>query len=180
MEHADIQNLMMESLDRELAVEQRTEMDAHLQDCPSCAREWHLILAVHELLQEAPMLGPAADFAQRTVALLPNTKYRIYAMAAVYGILLLVGFIPLAVVAWFGLQFIPALGQPVLVQGMLQAGGQILSLIEAVLGAFWQGLGNLGDILGQQPALLGWSLVLLGIVFLWGGVYSQLTRRQRV
>ena len=101
-----------------------------------------MIQAVHELLQQAPILSPAADFTQRTMALLPNTRYRMYTMGAIYGLLLLVGFVPLAVVVWFGVQFIPALGQPVLVQGMLQAGGQVLSLIQAVIGAFWQGLGT--------------------------------------
>lgn len=180
MEHADIYTLMMETLDGELAEERQAEMDVHLQSCPSCAQEWETIMAVHELLQQAPILSPAADFTQRTMALLPNTKYRMYTMGAIYGLLLLVGFVPLAVVVWFGVQFIPALGQPVLVQGMLQAGSQVLSLIEAVLGAFWQGIGNLGGVLGQQPSILGWLLVLIGIVFLWGGVYSQLTRQQRI
>lgn len=180
MEHAEVYTLMMETLDGELAEGQRTEMDIHLQSCPSCAQEWQMIQAVHELLQQAPILSPAADFTQRTMALLPNTRYRMYTMGAIYGLLLLVGFVPLAVVVWFGVQFIPALGQPVLVQGMLQAGGQVLSLIQAVIGAFWQGFGNLGEILGQQPSLLGWSLVLIGVVFLWGGLYSQLTRQQRI
>ncbi|MCZ7673420.1 MAG: hypothetical protein M5U34_43045 [Chloroflexi bacterium] len=38
------------------------------------------ILAVHTLLQQAPALAPAADFAQRTIARLPNRRARLTAI----------------------------------------------------------------------------------------------------
>ena len=43
-----------------------------------------------------------------------------------------------------------------------------------------QGIGNIGQILGQQPNIIGWLLVMLGIVVIWGGVYNQLTNPRRV
>ena len=180
MEHDEIYTLMMEALDGELGQSEQSEMLTHLQDCPSCAREWETIQAIHQLLLQAPILSPAADFTQRTLALLPNTRYRIYAMSAMYGFLLLVGIIPLVIIVWLAFQFGPALNQPAFMRGLLQGGGKLLELVQAVIGAGWQGLGTLGELLGQQPSILGWLLVMVGVVFLWGGVYGQLTRQQRI
>lgn len=179
-EHDKIYDLMMGALDGELQDYQLQEMEAHLQHCPSCAMEWQTIQAIHHLFQQAPILSPAADFTQRTLARLPNTRLRTYTLGAVYAFLLLIGFLPLAVVVWFGFQFAPALGQPVFVQGVVRAGGQLLSVFETILQAIWQGLGTFGQFVGQQPAVIGWMLVMLGVVFLWGGVYRQLTRQQGV
>lgn len=180
MGHDEIYTLMMEALDGELGENEQSEMLTHLHECPTCAREWETIQAIHQLFLQSPVLSPAADFTQRTLALLPNTRYRIYAMSAIYGFLLLVGLIPLAIIIWFALQIGPALSQPAFVRVLLQSGGQLLDVMGAVAQAGWQGVGTLGELLGQQPSILGWLLVLVGIVFLWGGVYSQLTRQQRI
>ncbi len=179
IEHDEIYTLMMEALDGELGETGRGQMQAHLQTCPSCAREWQTIQAIHQLFLQAPVLSPAADFTQRTLALLPNTRFRIYSLSAIYALLLVVGFLPMVIIAWLAFQFGPALNQPAFFRSLAQGGGQILSLIQALVGAGWQGLGTLGDLFGQQPSILGWALVMIGIVFLWGGVYSQLTRTQR-
>jgi hypothetical protein len=81
----------------------------------------------------------------------------------------------LVVIGWLATTLAPALTQPAFGRGLVQAGGQVVSLISAVLGAFWQGLGGLVQQLGQQPAILGWLFVMVGVVFLWGGVYRQMT-----
>ncbi len=180
MEHDEIYTLMMEALDGELEESEQGQMMAHFQECSTCAREWETIQAIHQLLLQAPVLSPAADFTQRTLALLPNTRYRIYAISAIYGFLLLVGLIPLAVIIWFILQIGPAFNQPAFIRGLQQGGGQLLQVMQTVVQAGWQGLGTFGELLGQQPSILGWLLVLVGVVFLWGGVYRQLTRPQRV
>jgi hypothetical protein len=73
----------------------------------------------------------------------------------------------------------PALTEPAFGRGLVQAGGQILSLVTAVLGAFLQGLGGLAQQLTEQPAALGWFMVMVGVVFLWGGVYRQMTGSTR-
>jgi len=180
MEHEEITPLMMEALDGELPAERQRELEAHLMGCESCSREWQAIQAIHQLFLQAPILSPAADFTQRTLARLPNRRLRILVTGSIYSLLLVSGVIPLAIFIWLALQFAPALNQPAFVGGLLQAGGQALQLGRAALGACWQGLGTLGEGLGQQPAIIGWLLVMIGVVFLWGGVYSQLTRQQRI
>jgi predicted anti-sigma-YlaC factor YlaD len=180
MEHEELGPLMMEALDGELPEDRRRDMEVHLQNCEACTREWQAVQAIHQLFLQAPLLSPAADFTQRTLARLPNRRLRIYVTGSIYGLLLVSGVVPLLVFIWLALQFGPALNQPAFVDGLLQAGGQVVQLGQAVLGACWQGLGTVGELLGQQPAILGSLFVMIGVVFLWGGVYSQLTRQQRI
>lgn len=180
MEHDEIYTLMMEALDGDLDETRQTTLDDHLHSCPSCAHEWAAVSAIHQLFLQAPVLRPAADFTQRTLAMLPSSTYRIWMVSAVYGLLLLSGILPLVFVGWLVLEFGPALNQPAFIRSLLGAGGQILALVRVVIGAGLQGLGDLGELLGQQPAILGLLLVMIGAIFLWSGVYSQLTRPQRV
>jgi anti-sigma factor RsiW len=180
MEHEEIAPLMMEVLDGELAEDRQRDLEAHLSSCESCAREWQAIQAVHQLFLQAPILSPAADFTQRTLARLPNRRLRIYVTGSIYGLLFVSGIVPLLVFVWLASQFAPALNQPAFVRGLLQAGGQVAQLGQAVLGACWQGLSTVGELIGQQPAILGWLFLMIGVVFLCGGVYSQLTRQQRI
>lgn len=49
---------------------QRT-LQAHLDTCPACAREWHLFQATQRALQALPRLEPPADFVSRVAAQLP-------------------------------------------------------------------------------------------------------------
>jgi hypothetical protein len=50
-------------------------------------------------------------------------------------------------------------------------GQQGLSLIATVASALLAGLGELAL---QQPAIIGWFLVIIGIVSVWGGVSRHL------
>jgi anti-sigma factor RsiW len=180
MEHEEIAPLMMEALDGELTKDRQRDLEAHLMSCESCAREWQAIQAIHQLFLQAPILSPAADFTQRTLARLPNRRLRILVTGSIYSLLLISGVVPLAIFIWLAVQFAPALNQPAFMGGLLQAGGQVLQLLGAALSACWQGLGTVGELLGQQPAILGGLFVMIGVVFLWSGVYSQLTRQQRI
>lgn len=180
MEHEEIVTLMMESLDGELQQDEMTQLNAHLQSCPSCSQQWESIQAIHQLFLQAPVLSPAADFTQRTLARLPNPRHRLMALSAVYGLLLLSGLVPLFLFIWLATQIRPAFNQPAFVDGLLQGGEQLLGLGQTILAAFWQSLSDLGELIGQEPAIIGLMLVMLGAIFLWGGVYSQLTRQQQV
>lgn len=180
MEHEEIYTLMMEALDGQLNDRGRSELESHLVDCQTCARSWQAVQAIHQLFLQSPVLSPAAGFTQRTLARLPNTRYRIYALTAVYGVLLFSGILPLIIFLWFALNIGPALNQPAFIRGLLQAGDQLFGILQTIVGAFWQGLGMLGELLGQYPSAVGWLLVMIGAIFLWGGVYSQLTRQQRI
>jgi anti-sigma factor RsiW len=179
MEHEETFTLMMAALDGGLEVGRREALGDHLDRCESCNREWQALLAIHQLFMTTPALSPAADFAQRTLARLPDTRYRLRMMGVIYVTLLLGGLLPPALLAWILWQLGPALNRPALVRGLLQASKHLTEFGEAVLSAFWQGLSDLGQLASQQPAIVGWLLVMLGAVLLWGGVYNQLTHQRQ-
>lgn len=180
MEHEEIFTLMMEALDDEIEESGQLALQTHLESCSSCSQEWEAIQAIHQLFLETPALSPAVGFTQRTLSLLPNPAYRLWMGSLVYGLLLISGLLPVVVIIWFTAQFGPALEQPAFVDGMLRAGGQVVQLANTVLDASRQGVINAADIVGQQPALIGVLLVMVGGILLWGGVYSQLTTPRRV
>jgi hypothetical protein len=180
MEHEDIYALMMEALDGEIGDEGRGRLNDHLRGCLACSVEWQALHAVHHFLLQVPALSPAAGFAQRTLAHLPGTRERILLLSAAYGLLLLSGLAPLVIVLWLAINLGPALEQPAFLQSIWQGAGEVLDLAGAVLGAAWGGLAQLGSAIGQRPVLVGWLLILTGIVFLWGGVYVRLTGQRMV
>jgi anti-sigma factor RsiW len=180
MEHEEIFIFMMEALDDELEPSGQLEMRTHLESCPSCSREWEGIQAIHQLFLETPALSPAAGFAERTIGLLPNPAYRLWMGSVVYGLLFISGLLPVVAILWLTSQFGPALEQPAFVDGVLRAGGQVAQLGNAVLDAVRHGVVNAGELVGQQPAIIGLLLVMVGAILLWGGVYSQLTNPRRV
>lgn len=171
MEHEDTYLMMMDALDGELANEQQVELDAHLRACPPCRQEWQAVLAIHMLLQQTPALAPAADFAQRTMARLPNRRARLVATAVIYSLLLMGGILPLALGFWLVVTVSPIFQDPGILGSLWAMVQQGLSLIGTVLSALLSGFGELAV---QQPAVIGWLLVILGIVSVWGGVSRQL------
>jgi hypothetical protein len=177
MEHEEIYILMMEALDGEIDAARLSDLEEHLDGCEACTQQWEAVQAIHTLFLETPLLSPAANFTQRTLARLPNPRHRIIALSAIYGMLLISGLLPLGLLIWFASQLRPAIDQPALIDGVMQAGEELFGLGQTVVGAFFQVLGTLGDLLSQQPALIGLILVMIGAIFVWGGVYSQLTKR---
>jgi len=171
MKHEEIFTLMMDALDGELANENRQEMEAHLRACPDCMLEWQSLLAIDRLFRQSPTLSPAADFVERTVALLPNRRTRIWAVSAIYGLVLISGIIPILLGIFAFSRIIPVLTQPGLVQSILESLQSTWQVSITILSALLSGL---GEAILQQPASIGWLMVMLGIVFLWSGVYRQL------
>lgn len=171
MEHEDVYLMMMDALDGELAADQQLELEAHLRACPGCMREWHALLAIDTLFRQTPMLSPAADFTQRTLARLPNRRYRVWIISLIYVMLLLSGVLPLLAGIWAVSRFGPVISQPALVRSLTESVDKVLQVTGAVLGALLNGV---GEFVIQQPAVVGWLLVMIGIIFLWGGVYRQL------
>ncbi|MBP6787760.1 MAG: zf-HC2 domain-containing protein [Candidatus Promineofilum sp.] len=172
MEHEERYYLMMMSaLDDELPAAEHDELTAHLSVCPDCGREWRALLAIDMLFRQTPLLMPAVDFATRTLALLPDRRVRVRALGALYGLLLLCGLVPLVLVVFLSARYAPILSQPALL------GRVWLSLVEAgrvgatVVNALFAGAGR---FVIEQPAVVGWLIVLAGFVFLWGGVFQRL------
>jgi anti-sigma factor RsiW len=175
MEHENAYTLMMDALDGELADDGKHELEVHLRACPACSREWHLLTAIDTLFKQTPALSPAADFAQRTLARLPNRSQRIWTMSAVYGVLLLAGALPMLIGYWAIKEFSQFLSEPTLARSILQSMAKMLELIGVVLGA---ALNGAGEFIQQQPATIGWLLVMVGMVALWGGVYQRMLNPQ--
>jgi anti-sigma factor RsiW len=172
MEHEEFITLMMDALDGELSNNGKHDLEAHLRACPECNREWQALSAIDRLFRNTPALSPAAGFAQRTIARLPNRKVRVWAISAIYGLVLLSGLVPILLTILAITRLGPVLSQPALVQSVVQSlqttfqvGGTILSAL----------LTGVGEMILQQPSLIGWLMVMFGIVFLWGGVYRQLS-----
>ncbi len=172
MEHEDVFSLMMDVLDGELLDNSRQDLEVHLRACPECNREWQALLAIDRLFRHTPALSPAAGFAQRTVARLPNRKARLWAMSTIYGLVLLSGLVPVLLGVLIVGRLLPILSQPALVQSVLQSIQMTTQVVETILFAL---LNSTGEVILQQPTLIGWLLVMMGVVFLWGGVYRQLS-----
>lgn len=180
MEHEDAYLMMMEALDGALSDNGHQRLEDHLGRCPACAREWRALQAIDALFRHAPTLSPAAGFTQRTLAQLPHTRYRAGLIGAIYLLLFFSGVLPLALIGWLAALTWPILTEPAFARGFIQAIEQLGQVVGAVLSALWQGMGLLAGILIQQPAFFGGLLLMLGVILLWGGVYSQLAAAQRV
>lgn len=171
MEHDEFYGLMMDALDGEIVVEDQQLLAVHLQMCPSCQQEWQAMVAIDSLFCRAPLLDPAPDFSQRTLARLPNQRVRLLAVGTIYLTLLVSGILPLLLLGGAAYLLAPMLGDPAVIDAILQ----LLGKSGQILGAVGQGLLNgFSQLLIEQPSLMGWVLVMIGIVFLWGGVYRQL------
>jgi len=176
MEHNEIYTMMMDALDGELSTTGHVELKSHLRACPPCAREWQALLAIDVLFRQTPALGPAVDFTQRTLARLPNRRYRLWVISAIYILLLLSGALPLLLVAWAISRFGPMVTEPAAIPELVASIDRTLQIMSTVLRALLSGI---GEILIQQPAVLGWLLVMAGVVFLWSGIYQQLVSQPR-
>lgn len=172
MEFEDrIYELMMEALDGTISASEQSELESHLRAHPSYMAEWQAMQAIDTLFRQTPALSPAADFAQRTMARLPNRRVRIWVLSAIYFSLLVSGTLPILLGIWVFNQLGEVLVQPALLQTVLQLVNTGIAIAVAVFGA---AMDVATEFVVQQPAVLGWLLVLGGMVSLWGGVYRQL------
>ncbi len=172
MEHEErFYLMMMDALDGELDEDRQPEWQAHLRACPDCSRQWRTLMTIDMLFRQTPMLMPALDFAERTLARLPDPRARRVALGAIYAVLLLSGLFPLVVGLFFVARYAPILSRPELLGGVWASiagvGRAAATVIEALLA-------GAGRFVIEQPALIGWFIILAGLVFLWGGVLQRL------
>ena len=171
MNHDDFFALMMDMLDGEASENETQMLEAHLRTCPECDREWRALVAIDTLFRQTPALSPAADFVERTLARLPNRQARIWAMGAIYSAILFGGLIPLLLLGYLGFRLLPVLSQPALIQSVIESLGTTYRTAGIVLAALASGA---GEVLIQQPVYVGYLLVVVGIIFIRGGVYRRL------
>lgn len=172
MEHDETYfTMMMDALDGELVDADRGDLETHLRACPECQTEWNALLAIDMLFRQSPLLSPAVGFAERTLALLPNRRTRVWAMSAIYAALLVAGLIPLLVGIFIAVRYTPVLSDPAIVQQLWGSLAQMGQVGLTVVAAAFAGAGR---FVVEQPAVVGWLIVLAGLVFLWGGVFQRL------
>ncbi len=164
--------LMMDALDGELTASRQAELAAHLRARPDLAREWQAWQAVDHLFRSTPALAPAADFTQRTLALLPDPRQRLWVLAGLYASLLIIGLVPIIFLIWIAVAIAPLVAQPAILRSLGQFLGQALRLTQVVVEAILVGA---GQFIGERPVVLVWFVAMGGAVALWGGVYRQLT-----
>ncbi|MCA9941433.1 MAG: hypothetical protein KC418_22490 [Anaerolineales bacterium] len=172
-----IYEMMMDALDGQLADNDRLELEAHLRARPDLAREWRLLQSVDALLRQTPPLSPAAGFAERTLARLPHSRQRVWALTTAYLILLVAGLLPLGAIIWFVAMFGEALVRPSLWRGVAQMLAVVLRVGQTALAGMWQVFLALGQRAGEQPGMWGWLFVMVGMIVLWRGVYQQVMQQ---
>jgi anti-sigma factor RsiW len=171
MEHETFFALMMDALDGELADDGRSRLESHLRACPPCMQEWTAITAVDTLFRQATAVNPPVGFAERTLEALPNRQLRVLTMGILYMMLLFSGILPLLLGGLAVTVLRPSLDQPGVWESLWQSAVHIVQVIGTVFGAL---LISVGDFIGQYPAVLGWALVMAGVVSLWSGVLRHL------
>lgn len=162
--------LMMDALDGELANDSHHQLEAHLQTCSACQHEWQALQALEALFRQAPTLSPAADFAQRTIARLPNHRYRLSLLLVIYLTVLLGGTLPIFITGWLAVRLAPIFSEPTILNSLWQSITSIGQIAATVINALITGL---GQFVFEQPAVLGGFLVLIGFIALWSGVMQQ-------
>ena len=160
----DVYLLMMEALDGELNDEQAEDLARYLQD-PDYAQEWEALQAVELMFTASPLLVPAPNFAKRTLAALPNRRLRVWVTSIVYLLLFMSGLVPLVLGGLTLFVF-----QTNASGGFLSVLTQLTAVAGTVIGALFLGL---GEFVTQQPMAIGWLLVMLGTISLWGGVFRR-------
>lgn len=155
----DVYALMMDALDGALSDYGYRQLEVGLQLHPALQEEWQALRAVDSLLQQTPMMipAPSVNFTTRTLARLPNLRFRRWLTGAVYSILLMSGILPVIIIALLSIGW-----------------GNVYQLAAVVLDAVGQLLISLANQAGQQPAIIGTILVMIGSITLWSGVYRQL------
>ena len=172
MEHEERFYLMlMDALDDGLGANEQAELEDHMRVCPDCQQDWRTLMAIESLFRQTPLLLPALGFAERTIALLPGRRTRRLALGSVFVVLLLSGILPLVLAVLLAVRYSPVLSQPELLGGiwssLVGTGRATLTVVEALIA-------GVGHFMIEQPAWIGWMIVLAGIVFLWGGVFQRL------
>lgn len=163
--------LMMRAIDGECTAAESAELEHLLADDPEEARLWQAMQAVDLLFQQTPAVAPPANLAARTLARLPHSNARLW-FGLFYMLLLFSGLVPIGLLVWGYIQYGPLLGGVPVLGVLVATFGNLWQIVQVIFGAF---ITSLVDLLRQQPQLMGWLTILVGIVLTWLNVYRQLT-----
>jgi predicted anti-sigma-YlaC factor YlaD len=165
----DIGRLMSLALDQSLAQGEARCLKEHLRQCPTCQEEWEAMQRISLLLTDAPLIGPPPGFADRVMQRLARRQAR--RQRLLIGAALLVACLSLVAVAlpetvrWLALLW-QVLTEPSLLSHGVKLMAQLLDLAQSLGRACWLITVALFSSL-SQPALLGYSFLVLALTTLW-------------
>ncbi len=168
MDEEQIQTLMLDALDRDLTPEESALLGDYLQQHPESAREWQAMLAVDTLFRLTPLVAPPPYLATRIVRRLPDTASRRWLTGGLFVGLLLVGIVPVLTLIW-AVNQLGGVGSGL--EPVTTSLTHLVQLVRVLLGAL---AATLDDIVTQQPIVLGWLALMLGIILTWGTVFRQI------
>lgn len=167
MTEQQIFDLMMDALDDEIDEQGLAQLNAYLLTDAQLAQEWEAMQIVDTLLRETPPIVAPVNLVERTLARLPNASYRRSVLTIFYLLLLVGGMIPLIFTVWLAMQF----GGDTIFGALTQALSEISIFVQLFSRAIFT---TAGTIITEQPVLLGWLCLLLGIIGLWYNVYQNM------
>lgn len=164
-----IDRLMSLALDQSLAQGETHCLEEHLEWCPTCQEEWRAMQRISLLLTDAPLVGPPPGFAARVIQRLAQRQARwqrlLTATALLVTCLSLVTFALPEIIGFLSLLW-QVVSHPSLLGYGVQLMAQLLDLAQSLGRACWLITAALFSSL-NQPALLGYSLLVLALTTLW-------------
>ncbi len=147
----ELHRKMSLALDGRLPPGERRQLDAHLDSCPACAREWRSWQEIDRLFAGAPMMPPPEDLAERIMVRIRQRPER-----RALG--------PALITLALGLAALAGLGVYALLPALSSCLGLVMAAVEAPGGPalLWGLLARLLDIasvLAHAVRLLLWAAV---------------------
>lgn len=165
----DIGLFMSLALDQRLAQDEVRGLEEHLRQCPTCQEEWEAMRCISRLFTDAPLMGPPPGFADRVMQRLAQRQARrrgILAGVALLAACLSLGALALPETIRLLAMFWQVMTEPTLLSHSAKLLAQLLNLGESLGGACWLVITALSSSL-NQPALLGYSFLVLALTALW-------------
>ena len=165
----EIGRLMSLALDQSLTQGEVHRLEEHLERCPACQEECGAMQRISRLLTDAPLIGPPPGFAARVIQRLARRqarRQRLLAGAALLVTWLGLGTFALPEIIGFLALLWQVVSYPSLLGYGVQLMAQLLDLAQSLGGACWLVTAALLSSL-NQPALLGYSFLVLALIALW-------------
>jgi len=165
----DVGRLMSLVLDQSLTQGEVRCLEEHLKQCPTCQEEWEAMQRISRLFTDAPLMSPPPGFSDRVMQRLAQRQAR--RREILTGVALLVACLSLVALAlpetvrWLAMLW-QVLTEPSLLSHGAKLVAQLLDLAESLGRACWLITTALFSFL-NQPALLGYSFLVLALTALW-------------
>ena len=165
-------SLMADALDGMLSERDQEILDHHLATRPDLAEEWLAMQQIDQLFRAVPALPTPVYFAERTLALLPDSRTRRILMGSTFLILLLLGIIPV----WGGVVLYWQMGSGTAVVDFGKRLAESWATLQMLGSSF---VSTIQLTLNTHPYLYGWLFLMLGVIGVWASLYWQLIHQVR-